>query len=329
MKIRRAPLDEHGCFLAGLVTFILLGLSCGQKNSSGSKEYPVSEEKKASDLVILEVGGNSYFESDFRKYVRGIFGNGADKLEAATLSHLFDEFIEAKLLLQAAQKRGITVSPAEKDEYLAKLEREKEAAEAPEPLWEPDSGEALDKIMIEKYLLPLVQDIRVEDGEVQRYYELHKSEFFLPDRVQISQIFLPTEAEAVEIWEKVKSASEEDFRAAARAQSIGPESSSGGIMGVFERGQLPLEMDTAVFSLREGEVSPVIESSYGFHLFRLDRKLEPGWISLEEASTSIRRKLMDLKIKQAVSQHIRSLGERLEWQIFPENLPFPYQRIEE
>lgn len=327
--MRRAPLNGHGYFPAGLAMLILFGLSCGQKNSSGSKESPVSEQKMARNLVILRVGEESYFESDFQKYVRDMFGNGADKLEAVTLSHLFDEFFETKLLLQAAHDRGITVSPAEKDEYLAKLEREEETAEVPKPLWEPDSGEALDKIMIEKYLLPIVQDIRTEDGEVQRYYELHKSEFFLPDRVQVSQILLPTEAEAVDIWEKVKSASEEDFRAAARAHSIGPESSNGGIMGVFQRGQLPLEMETVVFSLGEGEVSPVIESSYGFHLFRLDRKLEPEWISLEEASDSIRRKLLDLKIKQAVSQHIRSLEERLEWQIFPENLPFPYQRTEE
>ncbi len=329
MNIKRARLNGHGCLLGVLATLILLASSCGQKNSSGTKEYPVSGEKKTKDLIVLKVGGQSYYESDFQKYVRDIFGNGADKLEAATLSYLFDEFFESKLLVQAAVDRGITVSPAERDEYLARLEREEEAEEVPKPLWEVDSGETLDKIMIEKYLLPLVQDIRVEDGEVQRYYELHKSEFFLPDRAQVSQILLPTEAEAVDIWEKVKSASEEDFREAARARSIGPESSNGGIMGVFQRGQLPLEMEAVVFSLREGEVSPVIESSYGFHLFRLDRKLEPEWISLEEASASIQRKLLDLKIKQAVSQHTRSLEERLEWQIFPENLLFPYQRIEE
>jgi parvulin-like peptidyl-prolyl isomerase len=329
MKTGRTSLNERGYLLACLAMLILFGLSCGQKDSSGSKEYSVSGEKEARDLIILKVGEKSYFESDFQKYVQAIFGNGADKIGAATLSHLFDEFFETKLLLQAAHDRGITVSLAEKDEYLAKVEREEEAAEMPKPLWEPDSGETLDKIMIEKYLLPIVQDIRVEDGEIQRYYELHKSEFYLPDRVQVSQILLPTEAEAMDIWEKVKSASEEDFRAAARANSIGPESSSGGIMGVFQQGQLPLEMEKAVFALREGEVSPVIKSSYGFHLFRLDRKLEPEWISLEEASASIRLKLLDLKIRQAVSQHLRSLEERLEWQIFPENLPFPYQRTEE
>ncbi|MDH7512791.1 MAG: peptidyl-prolyl cis-trans isomerase [Clostridiales bacterium] len=329
MKISWTRLNKQSCLLGVLATLILLGSSCGQKNSSGSKEQKVSEEKKARDLIILKVGGQSYRESDFQKYVRDIFGNGTDKLEAATLSYLFDEFFESRLLVQAAVERGITVSPAEKDEYLARLERGEEAGEMTRPLWEPDSGEIADKIMIEKYLLPIVQDVRVEDSEVQRYYELHKSEFFLPDRVQASQILLPTEAEAVDIWEKVKSASEEDFRRAARAHSIGPESSNGGIMGVFQRGQLPLEMETVVFSLKEGEVSPVIESPYGFHLFRLDRKFEPEWISLEEASASIRRKLLDLKIKQAVSQHIQSLEERMEWQVFPENLPFPYQRIEE
>ncbi len=329
MKTRKARQNKNGFILACWATLILLSSGCGQKSPSGSKETPISAEKNARDLIILKIGEKSYSESDFHEYVRGIFGNGANNLEAVTLSHLFDEFLETKLLLKAAQDKGITVSPAEKDEYLAKREREEKTPEGPASLWEPDSGEVLDKIVIEKYLLPVVQDIKVEEEEVQRYYELHKSEFFLPDRVQVSQILLPTEAEAVDIWEKVKSASEEDFRTAARTHSIGPEASSGGVMGIFQQGQLPLEMERVVFFLQEGEVSPVVESSYGFHLFRLDRKMEPGWVSLEEASASIQRKLLDLRIKEAVSQHIRGLEERLEWQIFPENLPFPYKRIDQ
>ncbi|MBM3284311.1 MAG: hypothetical protein FJY81_00385 [Candidatus Aminicenantes bacterium] len=183
--------------------------------------------------------------------------------------------------------------------------------------------------MIEKYLDQLTRDVRVEDEEIRRYYELHKSEFFLPERVQVSQILLLSEAEAMVIWEKVRSASEEEFRVAARTQSIGPEASRAGEMGVFQRGQLPLELETAIFSLAEGEVSPVIESSYGFHIFRLDRKFESEWIPLEEATDSIRRALLDLKVKQAILLHLRSLEERLKWQVYPENLFFPYQRNRE
>ena len=43
-------------------------------------------------------------------------------------------------------------------------------------------------------------------------------------------------------------------------------------MGYVARGDLPEEMEKAIFSLKEGEVSPVVSSSYGYHLFKVIQK---------------------------------------------------------
>jgi parvulin-like peptidyl-prolyl isomerase len=161
---------------------------------------------------------------------------------------------------------------------------------------------------------------------VRDYYERNQKEFVLPERVAVSQVLLRTEQEAVEAWEKLRSASEDGFRELARSESVGPEAAAGGEMGVFQRGQLPPEMDEAVFLLPEGEVSPVIESTYGFHIFRVDKKLPAETKSLEDAAASIRVKLLDLKSQAAVDRHLQELEGRLDWAIFPENLPFLYNR---
>ena len=47
-----------------------------------------------------------------------------------------------------------------------------------------------------------------------------------PERVKVSQILLETEGKAIEVLEKVKSASEETFRAVAREDSKGVEASA-------------------------------------------------------------------------------------------------------
>ena len=97
-------------------------------------------------------------------------------------------------------------------------------------------------------------------------------------------------------------------------------------MGVFEMGQLPFEMESVIFSLEKGELSSVVESSYGYHIFRLDKKYDPELTSLEEASAEIKMKILDQKIKQALSQHLLDLKDKIDFISFPENLSFPYQR---
>jgi len=108
--------------------------------------------------------------------------------------------------------------------------------------------------------------------------------------------------------------------------SIGVEASKGGEMGVFEMGQLPFEMEKVIFSLEEGELSPVVESSYGYHIFKLDKWYEPGLISEEEAASEIKIKILNDKIKQNISQNLKELKEKMGWDFYPENLSFPYQR---
>ena len=180
---------------------------------------------------------------------------------------------------------------------------------------------------MEKYTYDLVKHIEVEKEEVQEYYAENKREFLLPERVTVSQILLPNEEKAVEIMERLKDNDPEKFRRLAKSQSIGVEASRGGEMGTFTLGQLPDEMEKAIFALKEGEVSPVLESSYGFHIFRLDSRYEPELMSPDEASSSIKLKILSQKVKNRISQHIKNLKSSLEWEFYKQNLYFPYQRI--
>ncbi len=85
-------------------------------------------------------------------------------------------------------------------------------------------------------------------------------------------------------------------------------------------------MEKVIFALKEGDTSQVVESSYGYHIFRLDKRHEPELISLEEAAPSIKLKIVDQKIKQFMLQHLTELKERTIWSFYPQNLSFLYQR---
>jgi parvulin-like peptidyl-prolyl isomerase len=307
---------------------ILCAAACGSKKPAGDSAQADGPSAIDENRIVLRVGATSCSVADFRGYVQETVGGGVQELDATTLSNLFDRFVDDRILLQAAIERGITLSTEEKKAYLEKAEEGAWTEEEKASALAADSGLLVDKIRVDKYIQGLARDISVGDDEVKAYYDGQPGEFFLPERVQVSQILVPTEHEAVELWEKARFSDEEGFRALARAQSVGPEASEGGEMGVYQKGQLPADMEVAVFAMREGEVSPVVESTYGYHVFRLDKRFAPEQVSFENAAPSIRRKLLGLKTEAAAARHVEEMKKSLDWDVFPENLFFPYQRID-
>jgi parvulin-like peptidyl-prolyl isomerase len=223
--------------------------------------------------------------------------------------------------------KEISLTVEEQEQYLAKLSRASLHKQGKDPVDSEEFAKHLDRLQIEKYMSQQVQDIRVADEEVLAFYEQHKREFLKPERVKVSQILLDTEDRAIEVLKRVKNSSEEEFRAVAQEESKGVEAAKGGKMGIFEMGQLPFEMEKVIFALVIGEISQVVESAYGYHIFRLDEKYETELISEEQAISEIRMKIMNQKIKQALLEHLNGLKEQISWSSYPSNLSFEYQRI--
>lgn len=281
-----------------------------------------SERDEAAARIVLEVEGTAYRNSDLDRYVRDNAGKG--ELSAASLSRLFDRFVEEELFLAAARGQGVTLTPGEKKAYLEKL-----AAEAPpgeSGSMSEGNPHLFDRPLIEKYSGRFLSGLDVRDEEVHAYYAEHRKDFLAPERVRVSQILLDTETLAVDVLRRLENASEEQFRKAAREESIGPEAFKGGAMGVFKAGDLPFEMEKVVFSLEEGRLSPIVESSYGYHIFRMDRKLPPQLIPEAEAAPAIRLKVLDGKVKDAVAARLAELKKTLVWSTNSDGLPFAYQR---
>jgi len=319
-------LDRNLFFLLLTGFFIFLLANCGEKNEQESSISFNLEDQQKKNNVVIKVEDSLYFNSNFEKYVRETFGNDQKALTIVSLSRLFDNFIEEKILLQAARNQNMSLTWEEKKAYLAKLSSEFKSNGSKVSIEEMDTKILFDRLLIEKYTFVLVKDIEVKEEEIKEYYNLHKRDFLRPERIMVSQILLETEDKAIEVFERVKNSSEENFRKIAQTESIGLEAIKGGKMGVFEMGQLPFEMEKVIFSLKEEETSPVVESSYGYHIFRLDKRFEPELVSEEEATPAIKVKILDQKIKHRISTHIEYLKKNMEWTFYPLNLSFPYQR---
>jgi len=317
-------------FPAVMAAVCLLAGACGRGDGQGpaSKAQDPGRAKLKSGPV-LRVESREFTNDDLAAYVKLTGGNEAGRLSTESLSRIFDRFVDDRILLEAARQRNLTLTEDEKRNYQAKLASESNG-DASGPPADPAASERLfDGLLVEKYTYRVIKDVRAEDAEIRAYYEEHKREFLLPERVQVSQILVPTEQRAVAVLRRIENAPEAEFRAAAREESSGPEAFKGGVMGVYKQGDLPYDMEKVIFALDPGRTSQVVESSYGYHIFRLDKKFPPQLQSLDEAAPAARIKVLERKIKEALAVHLGGLKDTLSWKVFPENLFFAYQRSDQ
>ena len=77
-----------------------------------------------------------------------------------------------------------------------------------------------------------------------------------------------------------------DFERVAKRESMdGGTKDQGGDLGWRKRGDLPIELERYLFgplAIKQGDVSPVIESPYGFHLLRIDRSNPPAEVKVRQ-----------------------------------------------
>lgn len=127
-------------------------------------------------------------------------------------------------------------------------------------------------------------------AEIQKYYEDNKSLYKRKERIYLRQIILDELSKAQSVREELK---RKDFVDLARKYSVAPEAKSGGLVGWVEKGSVDI-FDKA-FNLPVGGMSQVLESSYGFHIFKVERKTGPGFATLDEVKDQISQTLMGKK----------------------------------
>jgi peptidyl-prolyl cis-trans isomerase D len=131
------------------------------------------------------------------------------------------------------------------------------------------------------------KNIAVNEAELKSYYEQNKERLGTKEERRASHILIaaPTGAPAAE-REKAKAKAEQllaelkkapaTFADVARKNSQDPGSAEkGGDLDVVTRGAMVKPFEDATFALKKGELSPVVETEFGYHIIRLD-DIKPG-----------------------------------------------------
>ncbi|MEE9273946.1 MAG: SurA N-terminal domain-containing protein [bacterium] len=164
--------------------------------------------------------------------------------------------------------------------------------------------------------------VKMSEEDLRARFEETRSRYILKDKVTASQILLKLPADApADKWEEARRTLEglrariqggEDFAAMARKNSQGPAAAKGGGLGSFERGQLVPEIEKAVFSLKAGEVSEPIRTSFGLHLLLVRERQGAGRLSFEKARPEVEKDLRERKARELALRALRSVRYAIE-----------------
>lgn len=164
----------------------------------------------------------------------------------------------------------------------------------------------------------------MSESDLAQYFEDHKDEFARPERVRVSQIFLPAtggaderavvKARMDEILSELKQGG--DFAAVAKAYSKGPEAQQGGAIGWVARGDLVQSLEEAAFGVPAAGISDVLESPGGYHILRVDERQEAGQATLEDVRKDIEPRLRAESAAQQYRNWIQELRNKSRVRVF-------------
>ncbi|MCS6772014.1 MAG: peptidylprolyl isomerase [Kiritimatiellae bacterium] len=242
-------------------------------------------------------------------------------------SQILDQIIARLLLLQEADRLGLTVS----DEEMASFRAELQAALPPGMDLSAilaDRGiseeqfrrEFADDIRVRKLIEQAVSNaVTVSEEEIRQFYEDNSEQFQRPELATARHLLVAVR-EGQDREEQRKKAEQlrerliagEDFAELVRKETDDPGSRETGGVYTFPRGQMVPEFEEASFTQPIGEIGDIVETRFGFHIIRVEGREPARELTLDEVRTNIAAFLRGQKASGIIQQYINELKEKAD-----------------
>lgn len=243
---------------------------------------PEADKKEHTGQVLAEVNGAVITTGDFEKelailppYLKQMAATADGRKE------MLDSMVVRELVLQDAQKQGI--------------DKSKEVTERMEDMKK--------RVVVEAYLKKKVEELaNISDADLQKFYDQNKEKFKSGEQVKASHILVKSEKEAQDLLAQLKSGGK--FEDLAKKYSVDPAGQKGGDLGLFGKGMMIPEFEKVAFSMKEGDVSGIVKTKFGFHIIKLTGKRPAGTLPFAEVKEQLKTSLLPQK-QQEVFQKVK------------------------
>lgn len=276
------------------LTFLALIVAAGALAQSANPKDEVLAENGSVKLTRAD------YEADLQRIPPEMRGEFAANPKRLTM--LLNNLIVDKTLAKEARDAGLDRDP----EVAARLALE------------------IDRFMAQALVAKIERDAAAEfEAKHEQYlataretYLLHKDRYTAPEQISASHIlFDPAKhggsdaALALAKETRAKLAAGADFAKLAGELSDDPSAASnGGELGWFDAKKMDPAFSKAAFALaKPGDLSEPVQSSFGWHIIRLDGRRSPQQLTFEQASKRIMAELKQRYVRDKLNAKLESI----------------------
>jgi peptidyl-prolyl cis-trans isomerase SurA len=251
----------------------------------------VQAQPKSVDKVIAVLGSDVILLSELnQQYV--MYLNSGNPVDEKVKCYILQQMLVQHLLKQQADIDSVMVDDKQVDDELDRRMRYQiQRAGGQDKLEEFLNKSVLqykdelrpdvkDQLQANKMQGTITEKVSVTPLEVTKYFESYKKDSLpdIPAEYEVGEITLNpelTKAEKQKFLDKLDAIrlrvkSGEDFGFLAKTYSEDPGSApEGGDLGFFDRTMMAKEFTAWAFKLKPGEISPVFETDFGFHILQV------------------------------------------------------------
>jgi peptidyl-prolyl cis-trans isomerase C len=321
----------------------------GQTPAAGSPTLSITPPSPAEATVtpdkmpdvVAKVNGQSIKKDDLVKGAQVVRMQMAQRGQPIALTPQFyrqvlEELVGITLLQQEAKAQGVTPSDQEVDRQVAARKSQfpdpdtyKKALKQNGLTEELLRQQTREQMAAQKYVeTKVVPNATVTEQATKDFYEKNKDQIRSPERMHLRHILIAVKPDAPPAdKEKAKAKAEDllkqiqsggDFAKLAQANSDDPGSkANGGDLGWVSSGQnLPPTFEQAAQALKANQVSPVVESPFGYHVIQLLERQAAAAVPYEKVKDRIGMMLKQKQVQEMVQARIKELRAKGKVEVY-------------
>ena len=292
--------------LLGTIAWFVLALAgcgAGQPGTPGGEGLGTANEARPTaepeGRVVAKVGKGFVTEAEFAEAASHTITPG-QTLTPEMRSDVLDELVDDEILFQKALDEGLY-----RDEKVKKI---------------------LINLLLREEVYASLQDEEIPVPELEAYYEAHRNEFIVPEKVQIKRIFVRTgddrtEEAAKQLATELHGKLTKDpsrFSDLAHEYSDDAYKRRGGDVGYVARegkAGIPQEVVDLAFSMDTGKLSEPFVAGGGYNLVMVAAKREALDRTFEQMKGSVLRKLKNERFEAETDRYVAEARKGVEIEV--------------
>jgi len=294
----------------------------------GPAKVETAKVEGGEDKVIVTVNGVKIMQSQVDKRVkaqiermqasgRRLPPDSMDTVKARMQSGIVQQIIEKQLIDEKLKAENIKITDKQIDDKIAELAKQNNMSM--EQLTRQMSMGGMSMVDFRERMrsglgLEKVIELSGELGpaseeEVKRFYDekiqagqIRASHILLGTRGQDETAKTVAKAKIEELLKQIKAGV--NFAELAKANSDCPSKAEGGDLGFFEKGRMVPEFSEAAFVLKDGEISGVVETQFGYHIIKR--------LGFEDVKAKLVSQLENEKKRNSISEYLKKLSADAE-----------------